>query len=258
MKSLPRTGARAVATTLLCLAALMLGPASAASAPPGEPLDPVTFCGPNSNMFTPEIDNPYFPLPVHQQWVYGGKEQGENIGLQVTVLPETETFRFRRGVRVITRVVEEVEWEDTLANGEIDPGENLIEVSLNYFAQTLDGTVCYFGEAVDIYEDGVVVSHEGAWRADARGNAPGIFMPADPQDGMTFQQEVAPGVAEDQATVVHTGGRATLPDGTLVETITLRDFNPLDGSSGTKVYASGVGLIQDAQLDLIEVREVTG
>jgi hypothetical protein len=142
--------------------------------------------------------------------------------------------------------------------GEVDPGENRIEVSLNYFAQTLDGTVCYFGEAVDIYEDGEIVSHEGAWRADARGNAPGIFMPADPQPGMTFQQEVAPGVAMDQATVVHTGGRATLPDGTVVETITVRDFNPLDGSKGTKVYASGVGPIQDATLDLIEQRDVTG
>jgi hypothetical protein len=30
----------------------------------------------------------------------------------------------------------------------------------------------------------------------------------------------------DQATVVHTGGRATLADGTVVETITVRDFNP--------------------------------
>jgi hypothetical protein len=258
MKRLRRKGAWAAATTPLCLAAVMLGPASAASAPPGEPLNHLTLCAPDGNMFTPEVDNPYFPLPDRQQWVYGGKEQGQNIGLQVTVLPETETLRFRRGVRVITRVVEEVEWEDTIANGEIDPGENLIEASLNYFAQTQDGTVCYFGEAVDIYEDGVIVSHDGAWRADARGNAPGIFMPVDPQPGMTFQQEVAPGVAEDQATIVHTGGKATLPDGMVVETITVRDFNPLDGSSGTKVYASGVGLIQDAKLDLIRVREVTG
>jgi hypothetical protein len=76
---------------------------------------------------------------------------------------------------VTTRVVEEIEWEDSIPFGTIDAGEALIERSLNYFAQTQDGTVCYFGEAVDIYENGVVVSHEGAWRADApdTDNGPG-------------------------------------------------------------------------------------
>ena len=224
----------------------------------GEPLDPAVLCAPAGHTFTHDmIDNPYFPLPVGRRWAYGGKEQGQDIGLQVTVLDQAETLRFRRGVRVITRVVEEVEWEDTTPNQMIDEGENLIEVSLNYFAQTEDGTVCYLGEAVDIYEDGEVVSHEGAWRADERGNAPGIFMPAEPQPGMTFPQEVAPGVAEDEATIVQTG-TATLLDGRVVETITVRDFNPLDGSRDTKVYASGVGLIQDEKLSLVRVENVTG
>jgi hypothetical protein len=258
MKPLPCKRTWAAATPLLCLAALMLGPAPTAGAQQGEPLDPAVLCAPGGHTFTHDmIDNAYFPLPVGRQWAYGGKEQGQDFGLQVTVLDQTETLRFRRGVRVITRVVEEVEWEDTTPNQMIDEGENLIEVSLNYFAQTEDGTVCYFGEAVDIYEDGVIVSNEGAWRADERGNAPGIFMPAEPRPGMTFPQEVAPGVAADEATIVRTGGSATLFDGRVVETITVRDFNPLDGSRGTKVYASGVGLIQDAKLVLTDERDVT-
>jgi hypothetical protein len=253
MKPLPCKRAWAAATPLLCLAALMLGPAATAGAQQGEPLDPAVLCAPDGT-FVPEITNSYFPLPVGRRWAYGGKEQGQDIGLQVTVLDQTETLRFRRGVRVITRVVEEVEWEDTNPNQMIDAGENLIEVSLNYFAQTEGGTVCYFGEAVDIYEDGEVVSNEGAWRADERGNAPGIFMPADPQPGMTFPQEVAPGVAEDQATIVNTGTATVL--GTVTATITVRDFNPLDGSRGTKVYASGVGLIQDEKLNLMRIEQV--
>jgi hypothetical protein len=118
---------------------------------------------------------------------------------------------------------------------------------------TQDGTVCYFGEEVDIYEGGVVVSHEGAWRADDDGNAPGIFMPADPQVGMTYQQEVAPGVAEDRATIVRRGS-FTVPAGTFADTITVRDFNPLDGSRTTKVYARGVGLIADGPLELTLIR----
>jgi hypothetical protein len=79
--------------------------------------------------------------------------------------------------------------------------------------------VCYFGETVDMYEDGVVVSHEGSWRADEPGNAPGVFMPARPKPGMKFAQEVAPGVAEDRARIVARGFTITVPAGTFTTTI---------------------------------------
>jgi hypothetical protein len=252
--SVRRNTVRNTTGLLLCLVALLLTPGSASAAPEQPQLD-LALCAPDQNSFTLTIDNAYFPLPVGREWVYTGKEQGEQIGLRITVLKATETFHFN-GQNVRTRVVQEVEWADANADGVIDPDEELIEVSLNYFAQTDAGTVCYFGENVDIYEDGEIVSHEGAWRADGRrglpGIAPGIFMPESPEPGMTFQQEVAPGVAEDQATVTGTG-TATLPDGTVVNTITVRDFNPLDGSRGTKVYAEDFGLIQDGPLDLISV-----
>jgi hypothetical protein len=241
------------ATALLCLVAVLATPRLAFAAP-APPLD-LALCDPAQQTFTLHIDNPYFPLPVGQVWAYSGKEQGENLQLQITVLNETETFHFGGGQNVTTRVVEEVEWTDTNANGVIDrPGE-LIEVSRNYFAQTERGTVCYFGENVDIYEDGDIVSNEGAWRADGRkgltGTAPGIFMPANPMVGMTFQQEVAPGVALDEATIVRTGTTVTVPAGTFSDAIRVRDFNPLDGSRGTKVYARNVGLVSDGPLDLV-------
>jgi hypothetical protein len=166
------------------------------------------------------------------------------------VLHATEPFF---GGQVTTRVVEELEWEDANGNGRVDSDENLIEVSRNYFAQTRDGTVCYFGEDVDIYEDGEVVSHEGSWRADATGNAPGIFMPEEPRPGMTFQQEVAPGVAEDEATIVGSG-TVEVPAGTFRDTIRVREFNPLDGSVGYKSYADDVGLIQDGPVELLSYK----
>jgi hypothetical protein len=232
---------------LLSLVALLLGAASARGAVSTN-LD-LDLCAPDQNTFTLAIDNDFFPLPVGQQWVLFGKEQGETIGLRVTVLDATENL-YRGKKTVTTRVVEEAEWADANGNGVIDAGEE-IEISLNYFAQTQDGTVCYFGEEVDIYDGGVVVSHEGSWRADARGNAPGIFMPADPQVGMTYQQEVAPGVAEDEATIVSRGRTVTVPAGTFTDTIRVRDFNPLDGSKGFKVYAPNVGIIVDGPLSLV-------
>ena len=229
------------------IGAMLLAPPAAFGAKT-TPLDPA-LCDPDSNTFSLTIDNSYFPLPLGQQWVLGGQDQGETIGLRITVLDETERFSFG-SVRVTTRVVEEAEWADTDGDGVIDADEGLIELSLNYFAQTQDGTVCYFGEEVDIYEGGVVGSHEGAWRADDPGNAPGIFMPAYPEVGMTFQQELAPGVAEDRASIVKAGA-ATVPAGSFGQTITTRDLNPLDGSRSTKIYASGVGLIRDDRLELL-------
>jgi hypothetical protein len=234
------------ATVLLCLVAVLLTPRLAfAAPPPPQPTLSLDLCAPARHSFSPEVTNAYFPLTVGRVWVYSGQEQGESIELQISVLNETEPFRFGGGQTVETRVVEEVEWADTNANGVLDRPAELIEVSRNYFAQTEQGTVCYFGENVDIYENGVIVSNDGAWRADGRerlpGSAPGIFMPAAPQRGMTFQQEVAEGVAQDLATITNVGKTI----------IKVRDFNPLDGSTGTKVYEQNIGLIQDGPLRLI-------
>jgi hypothetical protein len=122
----------------------------------------------------------------------------------------------------------------------------VVETSRNYFAQAEDGTVCYFGEEVDIFdEEGHVTSHSGAWRADGERFLPGIFMPADPKVGQAFQQEVAPEIAEDQSKVMALGAAVEVPAGTFEETAEMLDRNPLDGGDDTKIYASGVGLIVD-------------
>ena len=142
--------------------------------------------------------------------------------LHVTVLDAVEVI-----AGVTTHVVEERESHD---------GE-LVEVSRNYFVEASDGTVCYFGEDVDIYEDGAVVSHEGAWRGDGPGNQPGIIMPADPRPGTKFVMESAPGVAEDQGTVVGSGP-VEVPAGAFPDAIRVKELNPLDGDRGLKVIRS--------------------
>jgi hypothetical protein len=219
----------------------------------------LALCAPDQQRFTLDIDNAFFPLPVGGQWVLVGDDDGETIGVRITVFDQTEPFVLPGALQqpVMTRVVEETEWQDANGNGILEPGEDLIEVSRNYFAQTLGGTVCYFGEEVDIYEDGVVVSHEGAWRADAPGNAPGIFMPAEPQAGMAFQQEAAPEVAEDEARVVGSGP-VTVPAGRFRDTIRLREFNPLDGGTGYKVFARDIGLVRDSGVGLVSSTLLAG
>jgi hypothetical protein len=203
-----------------------------------ENLMDISVCDPASAEFTLDIDNPYFPLVPGAQTVLEGEGSSGRELVRISVLDETESV-----AGVETRVVEEYEAIDG----------RIAEVSRNYFAQTVDGTVCYFGEDVDIYDsDGNVSSHGGAWRADGSSNIPGIFMPAAPEIDQAFQQEIAPGIAEDQAKVVSLGDVTEVPAGTYEDTATLVDRNPLDGSQDEKVYASGIGLIVDGPTRMTE------
>jgi hypothetical protein len=188
-------------------------------------------CDPAAGGFSIDIDNAFFPLPVGHRVVLEGEEGSAHLLVRITSLDETETV-----AGIETRVVEEFESKDG----------NVVEISRNFFAQATDGTLCYFGEDVDIYDgDGNVTSHSGAWRAGEGENQPGVFMPTTLEVGLAFQQEVAPGIAEDQAKVIALGEATEVPAGTFEETATMRDGSPLDGSSGEKVYARGIGLIVD-------------
>ncbi|MGH7820869.1 MAG: hypothetical protein ACREQ9_13970, partial [Candidatus Binatia bacterium] len=127
--------------------------------------------------FSSRGSNPYFILEPGYQVTFEGTEKRRQIRLTITVLNETEMVG---GVE--TRVVEERETED---------GE-LIEVSRNYFALCAPtNTVFYFGEAVDIYEGGAIVTHEGAWRAGENGARAGVIMPGLNLVGARYFQEVA-------------------------------------------------------------------
>ena len=202
----------------------------------------ITVCDPDTGVFSLTIDNAFFPLVVGDELVLEGEDdEGTFLEIMITVLDETEEV-----AGVTTRVVEEAEFED---------GE-LVEISRNFFAQAEDGTVCYFGEDVDDFEDGQVVSNEGAWRAGEDGNLPGIIMPADPQVGMVFSQESAQGVAEDQAEILLFGETIEVPAGTFSDTMTMLDCNPLeDDSFDEKVYIRGIGLAIDEDAELLSFTE---
>jgi hypothetical protein len=236
------TIARALAAGAAGLAALACQENAAAPTAPdpgaivtARVADPAV-CAPGAGGFSLVIDNPWAPMPLLSERGYEGEEDDEFIELLVTVFDETEIV-----AGVTTRVVEEREWAD---------GE-LVEVSRNYFVQAADGTVCYYGEHVDNYEDGEIADNEGSWRADDAGAAPGIFMPADPRPGLRFAQENAPGIAEDEARVIGSGP-IEVPVGRFERTIRLREYNPLDGDKGYKVFAFGVGLVQDAAVQLVQ------
>jgi hypothetical protein len=178
--------------------------------------------------------NAFFVLePGYQLVLEEGKDR-----LVVTVLNETKKVD---GVE--TRIVEERETNDG----------QLVEVSLNYFAiSRRTGNVYYFGEDVDMYKGGKIVSHEGSWLSGVDGARFGLMMPAVPLLGARYQQEVAPKVALDRAEIVGVSQTLKTPAGEFKNCVKTKETTPLEPDAlEHKVYAPGIGLVQDAGLTLV-------
>jgi hypothetical protein len=177
--------------------------------------------------------NPYFILEPGYYLVL----KGGDVELTITVLNETKMVD---GVE--TRVVEERETKRG----------KLMEISRNYFAiSKRTNDVFYFGEDVDIYKDGKVVSHSGAWLSGVKGAKFGLMIPGQPSLNARYYQEVAPGVAMDRVEVVSVSDTVTTPMGKFTNCLKLKETTPLEpGVTDYKYYAPGVGMVQDGSLRL--------
>lgn len=185
--------------------------------------------------------NPYIVLEPGFQLVL----EGGDTKLQITVLDETKTVD-----GVTTRVVEEKEWK----KGELH------EIARNYFAmceQTRD--VFYFGEDVDFYENGKVVKHDGSWQAGVNGNRAGLQMPGAPKLKMKYYQEIAPGVAMDQAEIVSLNETCKTPAGTFPKCMKVKEGSAIDITAREfKYYAPSIGLVRDQDLRLTKYGFIKG
>ena len=179
--------------------------------------------------------NPYFILePGYILVLEGGDAQ-----LIITVLNET---RMVDGVE--TRVVEERETK----------GGKLIEVSRNYFAiNKRTNDVFYFGEDVDMYKDGKVVSHAGSWLSGVKKAKFGLMMPGQPSLEARYYQEVAPKVALDRAEIVSISETVKTPAGEFTNCVKVKETTPLEPLvTDYKYYAPGIGIVQDGGLKLVK------
>ena len=182
--------------------------------------------------------NPYFVLQPGYELVLEGKERGKTAVLTITVLKETKMVD---GVE--TRIVEENESVDGKP----------VEISRNYFAiskRTKD--VYYFGEEVDIYKNGKVVKHEGAWLSGVAGARFGLAMPGKPVVGARYYQELAPKVAMDRAEVVSLDETCETPAGKFDKCLKTKETSAIEGGSEQKYYAPGIGLLYDGGLKLVK------
>ena len=178
--------------------------------------------------------NSYFILEPGYQLVLEGIEHNDTTRLVITVLNEIKKIG-----KVETRIVEENE----SVNGKT------VEISRNFFAfckQT--GSIYYFGEEVDIYKNGKVISHDGAWAAEGNNKA-GIAVPGFVLLGSRYYQEIAPGIAMDRAEILSINETLETPAGKYTNVLKIEETTPLEPKDVShKLYASGIGLIKDGDL----------
>jgi hypothetical protein len=179
--------------------------------------------------FVATIDNPYLPLAPGTVFLYEGPSGGQPEVNKVVVTHETRSIL---GVACV------VVADSVKVNGE------LVEATLDWYAQDKDGNVWYFGENSKEYENGVVVSTEGSWLAGVDGAEPGYVMLANPDVGHSYRQEYYRGEAEDMAQVLGLDESITVPYGSFQDCLETKEWTPLEpGVSEHKYYAAGVGML---------------
>jgi hypothetical protein len=204
-----------------------------------EPTVDASICDPARVSFTLDSTNPYYPLVVGNASLLEGPDGAATIRIERTVLAETEMV-----AGVETHVLEHYEYED----------DELIEIARNFYVETTDGVVCYFGEDVENYENGMMVDTNGSWRAGIDGALPGIIMLADPMAGDGYLQENSPGAALDMGRVESIATTEMIGDESYDDVLTVHDFNPLEDCDEfeRKLYVPGIGEAADADVVLVE------
>jgi hypothetical protein len=114
------------------------------------------------------------------------------------LVPGTQTLRdgsINRGSRklhhelrvTVTDVTKVINGVKTVAilDQDINAGQ-VGEASLDYLAQDKFGNIWYLGSYTEIYEGGQFVNAVDAWLAPKNGARPGVWMMADPKEGMKY------------------------------------------------------------------------
>jgi hypothetical protein len=202
-------------------------------APYDPPFEPALFVNP-ADIGGSVLPNPYLPIIPGRTMVYQGGD-------------ETVTVKVTGDVKLISGVPCAVISDIVTVNGQV------VEDTIDWFAQDLQGNVWYCGELARDFEDGELVSLDGSFKAGVDGAKPGILMQAAPAVGAVYRLEFDLGNAEDAARVLSLNGSAHTPGASCSGTcVVTEDFTPLSpGDVENKYYAPGVGMI-------LEVKPETG
>ena len=187
--------------------------------------------GRHSNLVT----NQWFPLARGSVWVYEGQEAGKQ---------SRDVMSVTRKVKTITGIRAAVVADRLFLNG------RLAERTADYYAQDKRGTVWYLGEnTAELNAQGKVTSREGSFLNGHEGAKGGIFMPANPRVGQSFQQESFKGQAEDRFRILDLATSVTTPAVSSQNAMLTKETTPLEpGVVDHKYYVQGVGNVKEQQV----------
>ena len=147
---------------------LLLAACSSAAPTASGSLDPANF--------TSTIDNPWLPMVPGTTLIFEGTKDDQRA---------VDTFEITSETKVIAGVTCVVVRDTLTLDGKLH------EKTEDWYVQDRQGNVWYFGEQTAVYDAaGNITSTSGTWQAGVAGARPGIFMPADPKIGQSFQQRL--------------------------------------------------------------------
>jgi hypothetical protein len=182
--------------------------------------------------FVDTVDNPWFPLTPGTTLTYEGVKDGK---------PSKDVFEITGESKVIDGVRCVVVRDTLTMEGKLH------EQTEDWYTQDVNGNVWYFGEDTREFDaKGNVKNTSGTWQAGVDGAIPGIFMPADPQTGVAFQQEYLAGEAEDHFVVLHRLGAVDVPYGSFEDVLVTAEWTPLEPDVlSEKFYVKGLGMVKE-------------
>jgi hypothetical protein len=126
----------------------------------------------------------------------------------------------------------------------------LAERTTDWYAQDKKGTVWYLGEkTAELNAKGKVTSTEGSFLNGRDGAKGGIFMPAHPAVGQSFQQESFKGEAEDRFRILDLSTSITTPAVSSQSAMLTEETTPLEPKVvDHKYYVQGIGTVKEQQV----------
>jgi hypothetical protein len=217
-------------------AAILVVLACLGAAPASKTARPSAALGVDVSGLTPEITHPYAAWNLIQRAVFTGYELDEDTKDTVKVRVVVTVHEAPEKILGTMATVVQIEDEEDGA---------VSERTFEYYAQDKAGAVFELAEKVDDISKGKVVGHGGQWIAGQRGARAGLYLPAEPAVGGTFEQEIAPGVSQSRSKVTRVGISYSVPAGDCEDCLETEVTDPITKEKGTKIYCRGKGLVSD-------------
>ena len=189
------------------------------------------------------IDNQYWPQISGTSFVYAAEtEDGCEVNM-VSVTSDTKSDFGAPYDSIVALEVEDMEWLSEECDGNYD----LMEETIDRYAQDDDDNIWYLGEDTEAYDDEeICLTDEGAWEAGEDDAEAGIVVLGNPIEGLAYQQEYLEDEAEDMGKVLKLAVTVELESfGPFTDCLKTKEWTPLErGHVENKFYCpTGGGLM---------------